>query len=135
MCSVYNPQSNMIASGSFDETVRVWDVKTGACLRVLPAHADLVTSVDFNRDGSLIVSSSFDGLCRIWTPPQGTASKPSSTMRTLPSPSPSSPPMGNSSSPPPFTDALGYGTFLLGSFKRCTRGMPIQIIAYLLHFR
>nr|GFC14201.1 COMPASS-like H3K4 histone methylase component WDR5A [Tanacetum cinerariifolium] len=34
----------MIASGSFDETVRVWDV---------------------NRDESLIVSSSYDGLCRI----------------------------------------------------------------------
>lgn len=56
----------MIASGSFDETVRIWDVKMGKCLRVLPAHSDPVTAVDFNRDGSLIVSSSYDGLCRIW---------------------------------------------------------------------
>lgn len=56
----------MIVSGSFDETVRVWDVRSGKCLKVLPAHSDPVTSVDFNRDGSLIVSSSYDGLCRIW---------------------------------------------------------------------
>ena len=35
-------------------------------LRVLPAHSDPVTAVQFNRDGTLIVSCSFDGLCRIW---------------------------------------------------------------------
>lgn len=56
----------MIVSGSFDETVRLWDVKSGKCLKVLPAHSDPVTSVAFNHDGSLIVSSSYDGLCRIW---------------------------------------------------------------------
>jgi COMPASS component SWD3 len=28
-CVNYNPQSNLIASGSFDETIRIWDVKTG----------------------------------------------------------------------------------------------------------
>jgi len=42
--------------------VRIWDVKTGKCLKTLPAHSDPVTAVDFNRDGSLIVSSSYDGL-------------------------------------------------------------------------
>uniref|UniRef100_A0A6N2LBP0 WDR5-like beta-propeller domain-containing protein n=1 Tax=Salix viminalis TaxID=40686 RepID=A0A6N2LBP0_SALVM len=63
---IFNPNSSMIVSGSFDETVRIWDVKSGKCLKVLPAHSDPVTCVDFNRDGSLIVSSSYDGLCRIW---------------------------------------------------------------------
>ena len=46
----------------FDESVRVWDVKTGKCLRTFPAHSDPVSAVHFNRDGSLIVSSSYDGL-------------------------------------------------------------------------
>ena len=46
----------------FDESVRIWDVKTGKCLRTLPAHSDPVSAVHFNRDGSLIVSSSYDGL-------------------------------------------------------------------------
>ena len=46
----------------FDESVRIWDVKTGKCLKTLPAHSDPVTAVTFNRDGCLIVSSSYDGL-------------------------------------------------------------------------
>ena len=48
-------------SGSFDESVRIWDVRTGKCLKTLPAHSDPVSAVHFNRDGSLIVSSSYDG--------------------------------------------------------------------------
>ncbi|TQE14301.1 hypothetical protein C1H46_000220 [Malus baccata] len=65
----------MIVSGSFDETVRVWDVKTGKCLKVLPAHSDPVTAVDFNRDGSVIVCSSYDGLCRTWDASTGHCTK------------------------------------------------------------
>jgi len=58
-------------SGSFDETVRIWDVKTGKCLKTMPAHSDPVSAVNFNRDGTLIVSSSYDGLCRIWDTTSG----------------------------------------------------------------
>lgn len=28
-CCNFNPQSNLIVSGSFDESVRIWDVRTG----------------------------------------------------------------------------------------------------------
>ncbi|KFM66112.1 WD repeat-containing protein 5, partial [Stegodyphus mimosarum] len=56
---------------AFDESVRIWDVKTGKCLKTLPAHSDPVSAVHFNRDGSLIVSSSYDGLCRIWDTASG----------------------------------------------------------------
>lgn len=61
-CVKFNPRSNLIVSGSFDEKVRIWDVRTGTCQRILPAHPDPVTSVDFNQDGTLIVSSGYDGL-------------------------------------------------------------------------
>jgi len=70
-CCNFNPQSNLIVSGSFDESVRIWDVRTGKCLKTLPAHSDPVSAVHFNRDGSLIVSSSYDGLCRIWDTASG----------------------------------------------------------------
>lgn len=46
-------------------------MRSGKCLRTLPAHSDPVTAVHFNRDGSLIVSSSYDGLCRIWDTASG----------------------------------------------------------------
>ena len=70
-CCNFNPQSNLVVSGSFDESVRIWDVRTGKCLKTLPAHSDPVSAVHFNRDGSLIVSSSYDGLCRIWDTASG----------------------------------------------------------------
>ena len=44
----------------------MWDVRSGACLRVLPAHSDPITAVDFSHDGTVLASSSFDGLCRLW---------------------------------------------------------------------
>ncbi|CAH1440180.1 unnamed protein product [Lactuca virosa] len=65
----------MIVSGSFDEIVRVWDVKSDKCLKVLPEHFDLVTAVNFNPDRTLIVSSSYDGLCRIWDASTGSCMK------------------------------------------------------------
>ena len=74
-CVGFNPQSNLVASGSYDESVRVWDFKSGRCMHVLPAHSDPVTSVDFNRDGTLIASGSFDGLCRIWDTATGSCLK------------------------------------------------------------
>ena len=48
-CCNFNPQSNLVVSGSFDESVRIWDVRTGKCLKTLPAHSDPVSAVHFNR--------------------------------------------------------------------------------------
>ena len=79
-CVNFNHKSNLLASGGFDETVRIWDVARGmnstegtaACsfsqcwigksLKILPAHSDPVTAVSFNLDGTLIVSCAMDGL-------------------------------------------------------------------------
>jgi WD40 repeat protein len=35
----------------FDESVRIWDVKTGKCLKTLPAHSDPVTAVCNSSQG------------------------------------------------------------------------------------
>jgi WD40 repeat protein len=51
-----------LTNAQFDESVRLWNVKTGECLRVLPAHSDPISAVDFNRDSTLIASGSYDGL-------------------------------------------------------------------------
>ena len=64
-CVCYNPQGNLVVSGSQDETIRVWNTE-GACVRSLPAHNDAVVAVNFNKDGTLIVSCSFDANIRIW---------------------------------------------------------------------
>lgn len=47
---------------AFSRGLQLWDLRSGVCLRTLPAHAEAVTAVDFNRDGTCIVSASHDGL-------------------------------------------------------------------------
>jgi len=56
----------MLVSGSYDEAVFLWDVRTARLMRSLPAHSDPVSGVDFVRDGTLIASCSSDGLVRLW---------------------------------------------------------------------
>lgn len=58
----FNPQSTLVASGSFDETIKVWDVKKGNCSKTLSAHSDPVAAINFSCDGTLIVSCAYDGL-------------------------------------------------------------------------
>jgi len=55
-----------IATASFDETVRVWDM----C--VLVGHTDWVNSVMYSRDGLRIVSGSDDKTVRVWDASTGT---------------------------------------------------------------
>jgi COMPASS component SWD3 len=62
----FSPRGNIVASGSYDEAVRLWDVRSGKCMKTLPAHGDPVSGVHFNRDGTMIVSCAHDGLIRIW---------------------------------------------------------------------
>ena len=58
----FSPKGNMLVSGSYDEAVFIWDVRTARVMRSLPAHSDPVGGVDFIRDGTLIVSCAGDGL-------------------------------------------------------------------------
>jgi WD40 repeat protein len=51
-------------SGSSDKTIRVWNINTGECVRVLAVHHDLVRSL--HLDSVRIVSGSYDGTCVIW---------------------------------------------------------------------
>ena len=53
-------------SGSRDETVRVWDLESGACLRTLEGHGDSVSSVSVTPDGRRAVSGSWDKTVRVW---------------------------------------------------------------------
>jgi len=54
-----------IASGSRDQSVRVWDASTGAELMTLNGHTQDVNSVAFSIDGTRIVSGLSDQSVRV----------------------------------------------------------------------
>ena len=53
-------------SGSEDNTVRLWEVETGRCLRVLEGHSGSVLSVAWSPDGRRALSGSEDNTVRLW---------------------------------------------------------------------
>ncbi len=68
-------QGLMLASGSDDQTVRIWDVETGQCLKVLRGHTNWVRSVAFSPAGDLLASSSDDHTIRLWEVATGACRK------------------------------------------------------------
>ncbi|ESN91742.1 hypothetical protein HELRODRAFT_185199 [Helobdella robusta] len=63
-----NPNASLIlASASFDSTVRLWDVERGVCVHKLTRHLEPVYSVAFSPDGKHIASGSFDKCVHIWS--------------------------------------------------------------------
>ena len=65
-CLAWNSQSSVIASGSYDHTVRLWDARIGHCLSMISAHTKPVISLDFSYDGTVLLSGAYDGLVRGW---------------------------------------------------------------------
>ena len=58
----FSPTSNMLVSGSMDESAIIWDVKSGSSMRQLPAHSEAVWCVGWYAGGGICITSSADGL-------------------------------------------------------------------------
>lgn len=61
-----SPNGQLVAAGSLDTVVRIWDVATAQLVERLRGHRDSVYSVAFTPDGKGLVSGSLDKTLKYW---------------------------------------------------------------------
>ena len=71
LTAVFSQDGKYVYTGSYDNTVRKWDAKTGELLLVMTGHTGRVLDVDVSPDGTLIASASADTTVRIWNAEDG----------------------------------------------------------------
>jgi WD40 repeat protein len=63
----FSPDGSQLVSGSWDNTVRLWNVASGKPLEKLTGHSRFVMSAAFHPNSKQVASCSLDGTMRIWT--------------------------------------------------------------------
>jgi WD40 repeat protein len=59
-----NEKLGRLVTGSDDATIRVWDIESRECIKVLEGHTDIVKCLQF--DEFKIITGSKDGTVKIW---------------------------------------------------------------------
>jgi len=64
----FSPDGKLIASASWDKTIKLWSAENGSLINTLKSHQDGVTSLAFSQEtnGYLLVSGSEDKTVKLW---------------------------------------------------------------------
>jgi len=61
-----SPDNTLIASGSDDNSIRIWKIATGEIVTTLTKHKSSITQLSFTSDSLTLVSASQDKTVKIW---------------------------------------------------------------------
>src|SRR3989338_4936892 len=62
----FSPDGRTLISGSYDHTLKLWDIASGREIRTLIGHAENIYAVAFSPDGRTIISGSGDNTLKLW---------------------------------------------------------------------
>ncbi|MFN9835189.1 MAG: WD40 repeat domain-containing protein, partial [Pseudanabaena sp.] len=62
----FRKKGDHLVTGSYDQSVKIWDVSTGKCLDTLHKHTNRVWAVAFHPQENLVVSGGDDHAIKIW---------------------------------------------------------------------
>ena len=65
-CLTFSLDGTLLVSGSYDKTVKLWDVQTGGVINTFHGHTDEVLSVFISADLTMIASGSEDNKICLW---------------------------------------------------------------------
>ncbi len=61
----FHPDGTCIASGSTDNSLKLWDLRSNVLLQHYKAHTGAVTHLSFHPTGNFILSSSLDTTLKV----------------------------------------------------------------------
>ena len=70
-----SPDGQILASGSSDKSVKIWELHTGRLLRQMgrwfSGHSGIVDTLAFNHNGEILASGSWDETIKLWSVSRG----------------------------------------------------------------
>jgi WD40 repeat protein len=62
----FSNDGKTLATGSWDSTIKLWNVETGKEIRTLSGHNGSVYTVSFSPDGKTLATGSHDKTIKLW---------------------------------------------------------------------